>query len=579
MAYYTKLVRPSSFSHPFPFAGLSEQQQAACLAITEGTGHKVVEAVAGAGKTASLVHALDAYHTAHPSHSIIYLAFNSDIKNEAAKQIPLAAADVKTCHGLGYGTAAWGSANAEAGRVYSIVQHPAWGNGKARNLEITGSDGEHQTKFFSAKVEVPADKVGKKNSDIRELCRLVGLAKTTLTSGAESIKKLASEYGFEFSDYTTIDNAATWAAECMAWNQKGPGVAQARKPGRTPRGQRPTFIEKRAITFDDQLWLPIVNNWELPKYDLVMVDEAQDLSAARRELVKRSLKPGGRVIAVGDRFQAIYGFAGASVDSLPELIEELGAEVLPMTYTRRCASSIVTEAQNVDSNIQIEALPEASEGIVDELNIKNILDTVKPGDVVISRTNAPLVSLFFKLAKTGKPAVMLGKDFASQLAYRIKSWRSQAQSEGIVFDGHYMLNANNSAFTAYVEKLGEGNAQQKDKARDMKEIIEALCEDLPLDDTQTPETVITRLYKTFSQDNAKDEKKAVVLSSTHKFKGAERDRVFLMIETYSPGDGRSNRPGEAQEETNLLYVGITRARKHLTYVTGVKGNTGAQEQA
>lgn len=578
MAYqakYVKLVRPSAFSHPFPFSGLSEQQKAACEAVSNGTGHKVIEAVAGAGKTASLVHALDSYKEAHPEHSILFIGFNVETKNAGAKQIPLWAADVKTCHGVGYGTAVFRSANTEANRAYSVVNHPKWGDGKASNLLITGSDGEHQTKFFAAKVQVPTDKESKKNSDVRELCRLVGLAKTTLTAGRDNIKKLATQYGFEFSEYTSLDQAGQWAEECMAWNAKGPGLGKARKPGRTARGQQAQMVEKRAITFDDQLWLPIVNGWELPKYDLVMVDECQDLSPARRKLVLMSLKPGGRVVAVGDRYQAIYGFAGASVDSLPELIKELDAEVLPMTFTRRCAASIVAEAQNVDPNIKIEAIPEAAEGIVDELDIKAILDTVRPGDVIISRTNAPLVSLFFKLAKSGQKSVMLGKDFASQLVYRIKAWKSQASDEGIEFDGNYMLAANSAAFEMYCDKLGESNAAQKDKARDMMEIVAALCEDLPLDSTDTPETVIDRLYKSFAQDNAKEEKGCVVLSSTHKFKGAERDRVFLLIETYSPGNSKSGRDGEGQEESNLLYVGITRARKHLTYVTGVKGNREA----
>ena len=177
----------------------------------------------------------------------------------------------------------------------------------------------------------------------------------------------------------------------------------------------------------------------------------------------------------------------------------------------------------------------------------------------------------FSAARRSDSAVMppaLGKDFAAQLVWRIKAWKTQAEKEGI-FDGNYMLEANRAAYEAYIERIGEGNSAQKEKAKDMMEVVEALTEDLDLNSPDTPDVVISRLYKSFAQDNAKNEKDCIVLSSTHKFKGAERDRVFLLIETYSPG-GRTDRANQAQEESNLLYVGITRAKNHLTYVTGVK---------
>lgn len=47
----------------------------------------------------------------------------------------------------------------------------------------------------------------------------------------------------------------------------------------------------------------------------------------------------------------------------------------------------------------------------------------------------------------------------------------------------------------------------------------------------------------------------IMLSTTHKAKGLERDRVWILMDTY--------RPKKSTEEANLYYVAVTRARKSL----------------
>jgi len=66
------------------------------------------------------------------------------------------------------------------------------------------------------------------------------------------------------------------------------------------------------LDFDDQLYLPLLWKLRLFQNDFVFIDEAQDTNPVRRALAKLALRPGGRLIAVGDPRQAIYGFTGAS---------------------------------------------------------------------------------------------------------------------------------------------------------------------------------------------------------------------------------------------------------------------------
>src|SRR5690606_15545707 len=112
--------------------------------------------------------------------------------------------------------------------------------------------------------------------------------------------------------YTQTELAQS-ALKIMAYNRQKPRFVQTDGRGRS-KGRK---FSKIALTYDDQCWLPIVNDWGVEQYDAVFVDEAQDLSPARRELVRRALKDNGRLFVVGDRYQAIYGFAGADIDSLP----------------------------------------------------------------------------------------------------------------------------------------------------------------------------------------------------------------------------------------------------------------------
>jgi superfamily I DNA/RNA helicase len=53
------------------------------------------------------------------------------------------------------------------------------------------------------------------------------------------------------------------------------------------------------------------------------------------------------------------------------------------------------------------------------------------------------------------------------------------------------------------------------------------------------------------------EKPAVTLSTVHKAKGLEWNRVFVLNETFKWRGG---------QEDNVYYVAVTRAKKHLTFV-------------
>ena len=115
------------------------------------------------------------------------------------------------------------------------------------------------------------------------------------------------------------------------------------------------------LDFVDMLWLPVVMTGsvalgEVEKFGWIFVDEAQDLSRVGVELVRmfRATHADsgrkGRIVAVGDPNQAIYGFAGADADAVRFLISpknnsDRQTEVMSLSTCFRCPTEPLRYAQ------------------------------------------------------------------------------------------------------------------------------------------------------------------------------------------------------------------------------------------
>lgn len=97
------------------------------------------------------------------------------------------------------------------------------------------------------------------------------------------------------------------------------------------------------VDFDDMLWLTYRLNVPLPSPVFLFLDEAQDTNEVQRVLIRRAAP--GRFIAVGDPHQSIYGFRGASHDAMTALRTDFSMTQLPLSVSYRCSQAVVTEAQ------------------------------------------------------------------------------------------------------------------------------------------------------------------------------------------------------------------------------------------
>ena len=512
--------------------------------VVNGTGNGCVEAVAGGGKTTAVVEAIMQALEKNSNQKVLFVAFNVSIKDEGAKRLRGWNCDVMTCHGLGF---------------HSLRKSSSWGgpDGK-QQFDVQ----DHRGAYMQSLVQAEIGPEKEKSDDRDALMDLISKAKTTLTSDVNGMINLMDRFDIETS-YDRCDFAEK-ALKIMNFTAKRPGTSLIIGQGRS-KGRK---LSKAAITFDDEIWLPIVNDWHIDKYDMIFVDECQDLSPARRELIKRALKPSGRIIVIGDRYQSIYSFSGADIDSLPILVDEFDCKMLPLSCSWRCDENIIREAQQLNPNIV--ARPNADEGIVDKIEVKDLIDKIKEGDVLLSRTNAPLVRIFFQLARQQRKVKFIGRDYGRMLSYRIKSWRFRHETKVVkgeasgLFTGHVMLSYNDEWLRIQSQNQDGEEVKVTDRQKDEHSTIIALTLDLnsSLDSERSVKEVLDRcaMFSPNEKPDDKDGETYVTLSSTHRFKGLERNHAYLLIDTY--------KAGADQEESNLLYVAQTRARHHLTYVVG-----------
>ena len=94
---------------------------------------------------------------------------------------------------------------------------------------------------------------------------------------------------------------------------------------------------------------------------------------------------------------------------------------------------------------------------------------------------------------------------------------------------------------------------------DTRECIFALMSGAP-----SVDEVLTRIETLFADT---DSANIIMLSSTHRAKGLERDRVFVLADTFMQASKRRSNVNVVEEE-NLWYVAISRAKRELVLVRG-----------
>jgi hypothetical protein len=195
------------------------------------------------------------------------------------------------------------------------------------------------------------------------------------------------------------------------------------------------------IDFNDQVYMPALWGGVFPRFPRVMVDEYQDLSPVNHTLVSRLVTK--NILGVGDPWQNIYGFRGASAAGMAEAVEKYSMESLNLSISFRCPSAIV---RHVHWRVpHFKALKTGGEVHV---MAEMLGDDIPPDATIICRNNAPLFAMAFKLISAGHGVTVSGSDVGPRLVATLRRlgdpMMSRAQTLSAIHDWEDEKVANES---------------------------------------------------------------------------------------------------------------------------------------
>jgi DNA helicase-2/ATP-dependent DNA helicase PcrA len=462
-------------------------QEAVFEAVLDPDQHILVEAVAGSGKTSTLEEVSKLVEG-----SGLYLAFNKAIADDARTKM---SCEVKTFNALGHRM--WAENKPRAQLDFKKVNKLV--------AKIMGDTSDHKDHGY-------------------QLARIVGLAKNSgfgleYEPGVQSFIDLIEAYSTDIP-FEKLEGFAFICREAFTQSR----------------------LDFETFDFDDQLFIPCIEGWEFPAFSNVFPDECQDLNAIQHEMLIRMGLKGARIVAVGDRHQAIYGFRGASHSSMDDLKKLFSMKELPLSISYRCSQSVVREAQQFCPHIQWrEGAPEGEifEGGSDP----------QAGEfnryMILCRTNAPLFQAILEHVQLKLP-VQVMSNFLESFQGFIRGFKSTYTSD---------LRAK---LDRWYEREREAARKAGKRGKilalmDKYDTVKLLCSEFTK--TEDMLQMVRRLGESRS---------GPIFATIHKSKGLEHEHIYILRPDQLGGFGDLS-PEQQVQEDNLHYVAITRAKETLTY--------------
>ena len=517
-----------------PLEKPSKEQQDIFNAVMNGC-HKIIKALAGTGKTTCLVQVVRILNE-NKIASILCIAFAKRDKLVLEERLGTTA-KVLTNNGAGHAILAsyFNRYTLDNGIGYKTL------NKMFKDDGLVDEDG----------------KISIKGNIIQAILQLVEKARGTLELSASGKKEPTS------ADYDTL--CGRFDIEIEA-SQKDLAFQYASLLFRKLAGLE--FARVNGVDYAGQMFLPVYHNIHPnKKYKYILVDETQDQSYTNRKMVEMYLEVGGRIIAVGDDNQAIYGWRGAdseAINLMKGLMETVGGEIeeFPLAVCRRCSKSVTRIAKLLVP--EIECLDDAPEGQVDYIRSDEAffadLRTNRKG-LVLCRMNAPLISTCLKMLSEGIPSRMAKSDILTDLIRLIEQFSE--------YDDNCSVPDVLEAALVWLMDSREKYAKRADGAKkiataeDKVNCLNALAEGVKI---QNAGDLKKKLNSMFPEDGVNNTpEKMLVFSTVHGAKGGEANTVYL----YSPEKDKSciwdaDWSGPV-DRNNTLYVGVTRAENRLVF--------------
>lgn len=476
----------------------SSEQQGAIDEIAFGQGHVQIESVAGSGKTSVIVAGC---HEIPRGVKAIVVAFNKSIATELEARLKGSGVVSGTFHSVCFSfiKSRVGKVKVDAQKCYKLLN-------------------KKYPEMYEARMEV---------------VRLVGLMKNNgvgllIPNSVEIVEELRENYDITHEKFSPIEivNAAR-AVFKLSKQDIG------------------------NIDFDDMIYLAlsfiVERGWQMDKWDVVIVDEFQDMNEVQLSILEVM---GDRIIGVGDRAQGIYGFRGAGTDTMNIARERWNMKEVPMTVTWRCPLKVVQHANQWVP--QLQAREGAPDGIVEWTEYDGIWQLLRPEDcMVICRNNFPLFKVAMKLLLEKKSFNMPG-NFPKKLIGFVKHFKADNIQQFRVRLQEWW----EAKRTELMEKKKFGALEREEDKYLSLMALQKECISV-----QELEQKLNDMMRSSY---------GPLLTTVHGAKGLEAERVIVLMPELMPSKYAQS-DSELQQEENLMYVAATRAGLELYYVSGEHG--------
>lgn len=477
------------------------------LAVINSPGNIAINAVAGSGKTTTIIE----YAASRPGRpSILYLAFNRSVKTEAMRKFEergLANVRVETAHSLAFD---------------HIVRRSAY---KVRQKEY---------KTYEVVEMLGLTGLGEKHNEYIIATHIIRFISYFCNSDKKKVQEL------NYLDTVADETAKTFVKKHYAGIEHG---------------------ARQMLAKMDKAQIEITHDFYLKKFQLaapqlpfnyILFDEAQDASAAMLDVI---LKQKSIKLIVGDTHQQIYGWRHA-VNSL----ERTGFDTLQLSNSFRFPQEIAHLATEI-------------------LEWKNHLQDHQP--VSITGKGSGLKS---KLKAT------IARTNLGLLLNAIEYITHNRKISGIYFEGNFNSYTYADEGASLYDVLNLQN-NKPDRIRDKLISSMQSMEELEeyIEKTEDPQLAmmveivkeygdeiyeILRKLKQLQLTDENRDKADMIFSTVHRAKGMEYDTVHLVNDFISESKIKrakgeaafAKQPldkGKLNEEINLLYVALTRAKNTL----------------
>ena len=299
-----------------------------------------------------------------------------------------------------------------------------------------------------------------------------------------------------------------------------------------------------------------------PKYDVVFIDEAQDLSPIQWKMFDILKKNSKHVILAGDDDQAIYGWAGADVKRFQQ--EPAKEIVLPQSY--RVPKLVQHIAANILNRIPEERRLEKKWKARDEEGGVRYITSIEDAPLhkgkwlVLARYNDKLRKLKPLLRDMG-----IYFEYKNRKSYKTRLYAAIQNYRRWTIGSLLSISECRDLF----EFFGKEFPEKEERLYDLKEFGYSPTQQwFEVFETEPEDSLYIRNMMEAGEKLSKEAR--VKLSTIHSAKGGEADNVLLIMDnTKTIREAIEKSSDKEDEENRVWYVGVTRTKQNL-YIMAAK---------